>query len=265
VGRVTTAAEHPYFDAPPLALAHRGGSRYAPNRGIENTMTAFRNAVELGYRYLETDVHATSDGHLIAFHDNRLDRLTDGQGLVAALPWSVVRTARVNGSEPIPQLAELFEAFPDTRINIDIKAGGALSPLWQAIREHGTEDRVCVGSFSNRRLAAFRRLAGRRVATAAGPVGTAALRFAPGWVSALLHSPAQVLQVPSAHTIRGRTFRLVTAGLVSAAHRLGKQVHVWTVDDPDEMTRLLDLGVDGIISDRIDTLRDMLTARGQWR
>ncbi len=103
------------------------------------------------------------------------------------------------------------------------------------------------------------------MATAAGPVGTAALRFAPGWVSALLHSPAQVLQVPSAHTIRGRTFRLVTAGLVSAAHRLGKQVHVWTVDDPDEMTRLLDLGVDGIISDRIDTLRDMLTARGQWR
>lgn len=263
--RVTTAAEHPYFDAPPLALAHRGGARYAPNRGVENTMTAFRNAVELGYRYLETDVHTTSDGHLVAFHDDRLERVTDGQGLVAALPWSVVRTARVNGREPIPELEELFATFPDTRINIDIKSPSALWPLWQAITMHGAEDRVYVGSFSNRRLAAFRQLAGRRVATAAGQAGTAALRFAPGWLSTMLHSPAQVLQVPAMHTVRGRTFQLVTPGLVSKAHRLGKQVHVWTIDDRDEMTRLLDLGVDGIVSDRIDTLRDVLTARGQWR
>jgi glycerophosphoryl diester phosphodiesterase len=259
-----TAAEHPYFDSPPLAFAHRGGAHYGPNRGIENTMAAFSNAIELGYRYLETDVHATSDGHLIAFHDNRLDRVTDGRGLIAALPWSVVSTARINASEPIPELADLLAAFPDTRINIDIKAGGALAPLWQVIREHGAEDRVCIASFSNRRLAAFRRMAGPRVATAAGQVGTAAMRFAPGWVSTMLHSPAQALQIPATHTIGRRTFRLLTPGLVRTAHRLGKQVHVWTIDDPEEMTRLLDLGVDGIVSDRIDTLRDVLTARGQW-
>jgi len=262
---VTTAAEYPYFDDPPLALAHRGGAEYAPNRGIENTMAAFHNAVELGYRYLETDVHATSDGHLIAFHDNRLDRVTDGQGRIATLPWSVVRTARINAAEPIPELTELFVAFPDIRVNIDIKAPGALLPLWHAIREHGAQDRVCVGSFSNRRLTAFRRLAGPRVATAAGHIGTAALRFAPGWVSAMLHSPAQVLQIPVTHTIRGRTIQLVTPRLVGTAHQLGKQVHVWTIDDPQEMTQLLDLGVDGIVSDRIDTLRDVLTARRQWR
>ncbi len=260
-----TAAEHPYFDAPPLALAHRGGAGYAPNRDIENTLAAFRTAVELGYRYLETDVHATRDGHLVAFHDDRLDRVTDGHGRVADLPWSSVRAALVGGAQPIPELGELFAAFPETRVNIDIKAAGAVVPLWQVIREHEAQDRVCVGSFSDRRLTAFRRLAGPRVATAAGQVGTAALRFAPGRVSAVLHSPAQVLQVPVTHTIPGRTIRLVTPGLVQRAHRSGKQVHVWTIDDPAEMEQLLDLGVDGIISDRIDTLRAVLTARGQWR
>lgn len=258
------AAEHPYFDAPPLALAHRGGAAYAPNVGIENTMAAFRNAVALGFRYLETDVRSTSDGHLIAFHDTRLDRVTDGEGLIAALPWSVVRAARINAAEPIPELTELLEAFPDTRINIDIKAAGALTPLWRAIHEHGAQDRVCIGSFSNRRLAAFRRLAGRQVATAAGQVGTAALMFAPGWLTGMLHSPAQVLQLPARFTIRGRTIQVVTPRLLDTAHGLGKQVHVWTIDDAEEMARLLDLGVDGIVSDRIDTLKDVLTRRGQW-
>ena len=262
---MTTAAEHPYFDAPPLALAHRGGAEFAPNRGIENTMAAFRNAVDLGYRYLETDVHATRDGHLIAFHDDRLDRVTDGHGLIAELPWSSVDAARIGGAEPIPELAQLLETFPDARINIDIKAPGAVAPLWQTIQRHHAEGRVCVGSFSNRRLAAFRRVAGPGVATAAGQIGTAALRFAPGWLSSLLHSPAQVLQIPTTHTVRGRTVRLVTPRLLETAHRLGKQVHVWTVDDPAEMARLLDLGVDGIVSDRIDTLKEVLTARGQWR
>ena len=260
-----TAADHPYFDAGPLALAHRGGSTYAPNRGIENTLTAFRNAVDLGYRYLETDVHATADGRLIAFHDDRLERVTDSRGLIADLPWSAVAAARINGVEPIPELAELFGSFPDTRINIDIKAVGAVAPLWRTIEEHQAQDRVCVGSFSGRRLSAFRRLAGPRVATAAGRLGTAALRFAPGWVSTLRHSPAQVLQIPTTHPVRGRTVQLVTPHLLETAHRLGKQVHVWTIDDPAEMARLLDLGVDGIVSDRIDTLKEVLTARGQWR
>ena len=260
-----TAADHPYFDAGPLALAHRGGSQYAPNRGIENTLTAFRNAVDLGYRYLETDVHATADGRLIAFHDDRLERVTGSRGLIADLPWSVVRRARINGVEPIPELAELFVSFPDTRINIDIKAVGAVTPLWRTIEEHEAQDRVCVGSFSGSRLSAFRRLAGPRVATAAGRLGTAALRFAPGWVSTVRHFPALVLQIPTTHTVRGRAVQLLTPRLLETAHRLGKQVHIWTIDDPVEMARLLDLGVDGIVSDRIDTLKEVLVARGQWR
>ncbi len=263
-GQVRTAAEHPYFDAAPLALAHQGGAEYEPNRGIGNTIAAFRHAVDLGYRYLETDVHSTSDGHLIAFHDDRLDRVSDGTGRIAELPWQTVRAARVGGREPIPLLSELLEAFPGVRVNIDIKARGAIDPLWRTIREHQAEDRVCVGSFSNRRLSAFRRLAGPQVATAAGVIGTAAMRFAPARLTQWRHSPAQVLQVPATITVAGRSLAVVTEQLIETAHRLGKQVHVWTIDDATQMERLLDLGVDGIVSDRIDTLRDVLTARGQW-
>lgn len=259
-----SAADYPYFAPPPIGLAHRGGAAHPANVGIENTIAAFRTAVELGFRYLETDVHATSDGRLVAFHDEHLDRVTDRAGAIADLPWREVAAARIGGREPIPTLAELLDAFPDARINIDIKAPGAVDPLWETIRAHAAYERVCVGSFSNRRLHAFRQLAGARVATAAGQLGTAALRYLPQGLSALAHSPGQVLQIPTTHEVRGRTLALVTPGLVAAAHRFGMQVHVWTIDERDEMERLLDLGVDGIVSDRIDVLREVLTARGAW-
>lgn len=260
------ANHFPYFDgARPIAMAHRGGADYAPNAGLENSLTAFRNAVSLGYRYLETDVHATADGTVVAFHDPRLDRVTDASGAIADLPWSVVSQARIGGTEPAPTLDELLETFPDTRFNIDIKADTALEPTLEVITRHGALDRVCVGSFSERRVRAARRLAGPRLATAAGQVGTGALRLAPGMMSRLLHTPAPVLQIPLMHTVAGRRVTLVTPALLGVVHRLGKQVHVWfdTGHDetPQEMHRLLDLGVDGLVVDRIDVLREVLLAR----
>ena len=123
--------------------------------------------------------------------------MTDRAGAIAELPWSEVAAARIAGSQPIPSLDDLLDAFPEARINIDIKAPGAVVPLWETIRRHAAYDRVCVGSFGERRLHAFRRLAGARVATAAGQLGTAALRYAPGRLSTLAHSPGQVLQIPT--------------------------------------------------------------------
>lgn len=260
------ASHFPYFDgSSPIAMAHRGGAHYGPNAGLENSLTAFRNAVSLGYRYLETDVHTTADGTVVAFHDPRLDRVTDASGTIADLPWSIVQQARIGGTEPIPTLDDLLESFPQTRFNIDIKADTALEPTIETVARHAATDRVCIGSFSERRVRAARRLAGPGLATAAGQVGTGALRLAPRPLSRLLHTPAPVLQIPLAHTVAGRRITLVTPALLNLAHRLGKQVHVWFdtghAETAQEMHRLLDLGVDGLVVDRIDVLRDVLAAR----
>jgi glycerophosphoryl diester phosphodiesterase len=257
------AAEHPYFDSPtPIGLAHRGGAKHAANLELENSLAAFRTAVGLGFRYLETDVHATADGALLAFHDARLDRVTDASGAIAELPYAAVREARINGTEEIPLLSHLLEEFPRARVNIDVKAAGAIGPLVRTVRDMGALDRVCVGSFSRSRLSAVRRALGPRLATAAGQVGVAALRFSPRAVSRWLRTPAPVLQVPTHVVGRRRRVELVTPALVETVHRLGKHLHVWTIDDEAEMHRLFDLGVDGIVSDRIDVLRDVLAARG---
>ncbi len=258
------AADFDYFDTRPIALAHRGGSTYAPNVGLENSMRAFQTAVDLGYRYVETDVHATRDGILVAFHDDRLDRATDSHGEIGALPYARVREARIGGTEPVPLVAELFVRLPRTRFNLDLKSAAAVGPLWRAIEEHEAHDRVCVGSFSDVSLNRFRALSRGRVATSSGQVGAASLLVTPSRVNRWLHTPAAALQLPRTHVVRGRRVRVVSRALIDAAHRLGKHVHVWTIDDPDEMTELLDLGVDGLVTDRIDILRDVLAARGSW-
>ncbi|MBO0842738.1 MAG: glycerophosphodiester phosphodiesterase, partial [Nocardioides sp.] len=106
------------------AYAHRGGARDPEIHGLENTLAAFQHAVGLGYRYLETDVHLTRDGVLLAFHDDRLDRVTDSRGAIAEMSYADVATARVQGEHPVPTMAELLEAFPEASFNIDLKAEG---------------------------------------------------------------------------------------------------------------------------------------------
>ena len=250
-------AAYPFLDWPgPLAFAHRGGASEAP----ENTMPAFEHAITMGYRYLETDVHVTADGVLIAFHDDRLDRVTDRSGVIADLPWAEVRQAKVDGREPIPLLEDLLAAWPHVRINIDPKHDAAAEPLAAALLRTGAVDRVCVGAFSDKRIAKVKVLTGPGLCTSMGPREVARLvsasRGGPGG-GGLLSSCAQV---PPA---QGR-LPLVTRRFVDAAHRFGVQVHVWTIDDVAEMTRLLDLGVDGIMTDRPQVLKDLLVQRGTW-
>lgn len=246
----------PYLDHPgPLAFAHRGGAGDWP----ENTMAAFEHAVGLGYRYVETDVHVTSDGVLLAFHDDHLDRVTDRVGEIAALPWSEVARARVDGRAPIPRLDELLGTFPELRVNIDPKHDTSVDPLVEVIRRCGALDRVCVGSFSDRRLRRIRRRLGPRLCTSGGPAEVARLRL-DGRTGRVHRRPFACVQVP----VRFRRTTLVDAAFVRAAHRAGLQVHVWTIDDADEMRRLLDLGVDGLMTDRPAVLRDVLARRAQW-
>ncbi|MGP4000080.1 glycerophosphodiester phosphodiesterase [Streptomyces sp. 8N706] len=252
-----TASRHPFLDHPaPLAFAHRGGAADGP----ENTAAAFRRAVHAGYRYLETDVHATSDGVLVAFHDATLDRVTDTRGRIAELPWSEVRRARVAGTEPLPRFEELLETFPEARWNVDIKAEAALVPLIELIRRTGAWGRVCVGSFSEARIARALSLAGERLATSYGTRGVLGLRLRSYGLPLRPRRAAVAVQVPE----RQSGIRVVDRAFVRAAHARGLQVHVWTVNEPERMAALLDLGVDGIMTDRIDTLRTVLTDRGAW-
>jgi glycerophosphoryl diester phosphodiesterase len=223
-------------------------------------LAQFRRAVEAGYRYLETDVHATADGRLVAFHDATLDRMTDGAGRIADLPWDDVRHARVAGKEPVPLFEELLETFPEARWNIDVKAEPALQPLLDLIDRTGAWGRVCVGSFSEARVSRAQRLAGPRLATSYGTRGVLNLRLRSWGMPAALRRSAVAAQVPESQS----GVPVVDHRFIRTAHASGLQVHVWTVNAPERMHRLLDLGVDGIMTDHIDTLRKVLEDRGTW-
>ncbi len=282
-----------FLDCPrPIAFAHRGGAAHAP----ENSWPAFEHAVSLGYWYLETDLQATVDGALVAFHDRTLDRVTGRTGRIARMSHRELSGALINGTEPIPLLEDLLGAWPDVRFNIDLKDSPAVRPLAEVLRRTAAWDRVCVVSFSASRLRAARRVFERQVCMAASPIGTAVVRLAgprdprgphragphragsartagspdarvtlapPGpdrqpytaLAERLARTGVRCAQVPAS---------VATEAFVGRAHALGLQVHVWTVNDTATMTSLLDIGVDGIMTDETVALRDVLTRRGQW-
>ncbi len=255
------AVRPPYLDRPFAALAHRGGWLRSDGTGPENTRRAFAHAVELGYEYLETDVRTTADGVLVAFHDRSLDRVTNGTGPVAERTWAELSGLVVDGTEPIARMADLLEEFGTCRFNIDLKDARSVAPLAELVRRHGAQRRVCVGSFSTSRLAAFRRLAGQEVVTSVSPAGVAWYGFAPLLRRLPLDSGA-VLQVP-ARVLRERV-ALVRRDVVDAAHAAGRLVHVWTIDAEAEMERLLELGVDGLVTNNVEALKQVLSRHGLW-
>jgi len=250
------ATTYAFLDHPgPIPFAHRGGAGDWP----ENTMPAFEAAVALGYRYLETDVHVTADGVLCAFHDDRLDRVTDRTGVIAELPWSEVRRAKVGGAEAIPLLEDLLGTWPEARVNIDPKHDSSVDALAAVLSRTGSVERVCIGAFSDRRLARLRALLGPRLCTSLGPKAIARLRAA-SLAPTRGALPGACVQVPPSY----HGAPIVDERFLRAAHRRGMPVHVWTVDEPDEMRRLLDLGVDGIMTDRPAMLKGVLVERGEW-
>jgi len=249
---------HPYLDnTSPIAFAHRGGTSAAP----ENTLRAFNDAVTLGYRYIETDVHATSDGKLVAFHDNDLQRTCGKPWRIEETDWSTLSTARIAGTDPIPLLIDLLTTWPDVRINIDCKSDAAMQPLIATIRSTNCLDRICVGSFSDKRLRHIRSELGPGLCTSMGPQEVA--RLVLGSTTGIPINPSQhalVAQVP----VRQGPIPVVTRKSITRAHQLGLQVHVWTIDDPIEIGQLLDLGVDGVMSDDTRALKDVFVARKLW-
>lgn len=256
---------HAFLGGAPLLMAHRGGSRLAP----ENTMAAFRQAlVDWDADVLEMDVRLTADERLVVIHDETVDRTTDGTGSIRRMTWEEVRRldagfrfrdlngdATFRGRDArIPLFDEVLNTFPHTRIIVEPKAAEAARPLVEAIRHREAEHRVLIGAeFEATRT-------GARGHT--GPWGASRTQVRRFWilhripVAGRWYVPrADAFQVPE---FSGR-LRVVTPALVRAAHAANIAVHVWTVDDPDDMRRLLDWGVDGIQTDRPDLLADVLT------
>jgi glycerophosphoryl diester phosphodiesterase len=253
-------AKFPYLEHDGiLAFAHRGGAGAWP----ENTMPAFQGAVDLGYRYVETDVHATRDGVLLAFHDDKLDRVTDRRGVIAEMDYKDVAAARVSGKEPIPRLEELLLIWPTIRINIDPKRDNAVGPLIRVLRETGAIERVCVTSFSGPRTQAVRGALGPKLCTGLGPMATTRLRFS-SWCGPLGFLWGGFEQGCGQLPVRQHGIRLIDRMLVDRAHEAGLQIHVWTIDEPAEMNRLIDLGVDGLMTDEPAVLKAVLLERGLW-
>lgn len=246
----------------PLAIAHRGGMGLAP----ENTLAAFGRATSLGLTHVETDVHTTRDGHVVCFHDATLRRVTGHPGRVADLDLAELRRLRVGGTDQIPTLAEAMASFPATRFAIDLKDEASIAPMARLLRANPSwAQRICVAGAWSRWL---RRLQDEApgVTTALGwrslttliacsrggvrPVGLRSTSVARG---AFAHVPLRLGRLPI-HSER----------VIARAHELGIRVVVWTVDDPATMRSLLDAGVDGIITDRPDVLREVLISRDQW-
>lgn len=234
----------------PRGIAHRG---FHPN-GEENTMKAFLAAVELGADVIETDVHATSDGVAVTFHDPTALRVAGEDRRIEEMRFAQVQRLAVGGSEPVPALEELLDAV-EVPVNIDLKSPASVAPTVNAILRTRAVSRVCVTSFDSTlgaiaaaQLTASTGIQPRR-SPAAGPIALFRLLTGlelPGARRVL--APFAAMQIPERH----RGLRLVTPRTVAAAHRAGCEVHVWTVDDPDDMRRLLGYGVDGIITNRID-------------
>jgi glycerophosphoryl diester phosphodiesterase len=244
-----------YLDSPgPVALAHRGAH---DAQVAENSMAAFERAVSLGYRYIETDVHATADGVLVAFHDSTLDRVTDRRGAIAQMTWAEVSRARLSDSSTIPLAQDVLGTWPHMRVNIDAKSDGAVGPLLDVLHRTRAHARVCVGSFSDRRTRTLRRALPPGTATALAPREVAALRIGLPPGSPWLPREVPCVQVPE----RQGRIRIVDPTFVERVHAQGRVVHVWTINDEADMRRLLDLGVDGLVTDEAELLARVLASR----
>ncbi len=241
--------------APFLAFAHRGGDEIWP----ENTMAAFQDAVDLGYRYLEIDVRATRDGVLLGFHDDNFHRMAGRPGQVEAIDYRDIHTVKVSGTEPLPLLEDILGAWPDICVNIEPKHDSAVDPLIAVIKKTGALDRVCIGSFTDRRLTRLRTLMGPKLCTSMGPREVVRLRLA-SFGLPVGRFEAACVQVPVTH--KGVT--IVDRRFIAAASARNLPVHVWTVNQALAMKKLIDLGVYGIMTDRLRVLKQVLISRGLW-
>lgn len=247
----------------PIVMAHRGGAHEAS----ENSMAAFRRLADLGIRYVETDVQLTSDGVVVVCHDEELDRSYGGEGPILEHTYEEILGLRDAEGNQMPRLADVLGEFPDLYLNVDAKTDQVAEPMLEVLQEYEALDRTMIASFSEKRLERIRQIAGPAVSTSLGVSAVVRLMMAAETVSnpETWHVPgprhhARAVQVPE----KTRGIRVVTPRFVATAHTAGLAVHVWTVNDPDKMVELVDMGVDGLITDRPSMAKELLADMGLW-
>jgi glycerophosphoryl diester phosphodiesterase len=241
----------------PWAIAHRGGAALAQ----ENSLAAFALASALGLRYLETDVRVTCDGHLVCFHDDTLERVTSASGPVRWKSLRELRTLRINGVEPIPTFDEALDAFPNQCFTVDPKDQDAIEPLVRSLRREGVATRVCIAGAWDGWLGQVHSQV-PEVTTALGWRSLTALLLC---ARTGVRPPKALATAPFAHVpVKLGRVPIFVERVVEMSHDIGVRVVTWTVDEPLVMRRLLDAGVDAIITDRPDVLREVLVSRDQW-
>lgn len=230
----------------PVVLAHRGGGNEEP----ENSIVAFERIRDKGFRFIETDVHATRDGVVVVFHDPVLDRVTDASGLIKNHTWRELSQIHDRSGNPILRLDNVLEHFPDTVFNIDAKANSVVRPLIATLKRSGAVERVSLASFSEARLKVLRhQLPGVR--SSLGTAAIAHLVLAARGHASLAHGVpgpkrgVEAVQVPVSYG----PVRILTPAFINLAHERGMAVHAWTINDEATMNELLDMGVDALITD----------------
>ena len=238
-----------------LAFAHRGGNEFAP----ENSFRAFKSAVDIGYKYLETDVHLTKDGFLIAFHDDTLDRVTDKSGLIRDLTLSEIKKAKIAGTDEIPLLSELLNSFTDCFFNIDCKVDETVQPLINLINNKDFINRVCIGSFSQKRINFIRKSLGKDVKTSMGPAEVILSKFL-SYTSLGYNFKSSYTSIP----IKRYGINLLEERNINYLKSNNQKVIAWTINDEDQMKMLINIGVDGIMTDNLTLLKKVLIEESLW-
>ena len=244
---------HPFFEGYDFyPFVHRGGDE----EKTENTLEAFQYSSDLGFIFMETDVQSTSDGKVVIFHDSDLKRVAGINKKVSELTFKEIKDINLTTGGKIPSLDETLHSFPSLRFNIDIKVDSAVEETIRIVKSHHALNRVCLAAFSTNRLNRIRHLTGSDLCSSMGQAEVVRLLLSSYGLN-FKASPGFCAQVP----VSQFGIPIVTRKFIKKVHDLNKLIHVWTIDETEEMHRLIDLGVDGLMTDKPTVLKKALVAR----
>ena len=240
-----------YLNSNFAAFAHRGGA----NDFVENTLEAFEQSINLGFKYIEIDVRATKDNKLVIFHDPDLKRMLNLEIDISSINYDELSNYKINGVHKIPTFLETVSSWPNINFNIDPKSDKSAELLIGELKSVGNLDRFCVGSFDSTKLNKIRNAFDNKLCTSMGTNEVINFYFLRFFGINSINTPC--LQLP----YYKNGFKIITAKLIRDAHKFNKKVHAWTIDDPKEISELLDMGIDGIMTDSPELLKNEMAKK----